>query len=160
MPGDQRVALKSVTPVFSPELASGRVRTSLRRDLTAALKAQDRVAIAALRSALAAIENAEAPAADQAGLATADSAHVAGSVVGLGAAEVPRRQLTESDLRAIVEAEVQQRLVAATMVCPFDNTGGGRGVVGGRLSKACRPTAMFRRNMPGRLRSDAVSNPS
>jgi uncharacterized protein YqeY len=114
MPGDQRVALKSVAPVSPPELASGRVRTSLRRDLTAALKAQNRVAIAALRSALAAIENAEAPAADQVGLTTAASEHIAGSVVGLGAAEMPRRQLTESDLRAIVEAEVQQRLVAAT----------------------------------------------
>ncbi|HKS50953.1 MAG TPA: hypothetical protein VJS67_03700 [Pseudonocardiaceae bacterium] len=90
------------------------MRTSLRRDPTAALKAQDRVAIAALRSALAAIENAEAPAADQAGLATVDSEHIAGSIVGLGAAEAPRRQLTESDLRAIVETQVQQRLVAAT----------------------------------------------
>ena len=114
MPGDQRVALKSLAPVSSPELASGRVRTSLRRDPTAALKAQDRVAIAALWSALAAIENAEAPAADQAGLATVDSEHIAGSIVGLGAAEAPRRQLTESDLRAIVETQVQQRLVAAT----------------------------------------------
>jgi uncharacterized protein YqeY len=98
MPGDQRVALKSVAPVSSPESASGRVRTSLRRDLTAALKAQDRVAIATLRSALA----------------TADSEHIEGSVVGPGAAEAPRRQLTESDLRAIVETQVQQRLLAAT----------------------------------------------
>lgn len=67
MPGDQRVSLKSVAPVSSAELASGRVRTGLRRDLTTALKARDRVAIAALRSVLAAIENAEAPAIDQSG---------------------------------------------------------------------------------------------
>jgi uncharacterized protein len=113
MPGDQRVSLKSVAPVSSAELASGRVRTGLRRDLTTALKARDRVAIAALRSALAAIENAEAPAIDQSGSKAVQSEHLAGSVVGAGAAEVQRRQLTESELRAIVEAEVHERLVAA-----------------------------------------------
>ncbi|GAA5031790.1 hypothetical protein GCM10023317_82610 [Actinopolymorpha pittospori] len=36
------------------------MRASLRDDLTAAIKARDRVAITALRSALAAIDNAEA----------------------------------------------------------------------------------------------------
>jgi uncharacterized protein len=104
---------KSVALVCSAQLASGRVRTNLRRDLTAALKARDRVAIAALRSALAAIENAEAPSADQSGLTTVENEHIAGSVAGQGAAEVQRRHLTESDLRAIVETEVHERLVAA-----------------------------------------------
>jgi hypothetical protein len=36
------------------------MRTSLREGLKAALKARDRVAVAALRSALSAIDNAEA----------------------------------------------------------------------------------------------------
>jgi uncharacterized protein len=89
------------------------VRKILRRNLTAALKARDRVAIAALRSALAAIENAEAAPADHPMPRTIESEHIAGSVVGLGAAEVERRHLTEADLRAIVETEVHERSIAA-----------------------------------------------
>ncbi|MGH3094516.1 MAG: GatB/YqeY domain-containing protein [Streptosporangiales bacterium] len=81
------------------------MRTAMRRDLTAALKAIDRVTVSALRSALAAIDNAEAPPAGE---------HVAGYAVGPGAAEVQRRQLTEAGLRTIVEAEVRERSVAAS----------------------------------------------
>jgi uncharacterized protein YqeY len=88
------------------------VRKILRRDLTAALKARDRVAIAALRSALAAIENADAAPADHPIPRTVESEHIAGSVVGLGA-EVEPRHLTEPDLRAIVETEVHERSIAA-----------------------------------------------
>lgn len=78
----------------------------MRRDLTAALKARDHVTVSALRSALAAIDNAEAP--------PAESQHVAAPAVGPGAAEVQRRHLTESDLRTIVEAEVRERSAAAS----------------------------------------------
>ncbi|WP_028933767.1 GatB/YqeY domain-containing protein [Pseudonocardia spinosispora] len=81
------------------------MRTVLRQDLTSAIKARDRVAITALRSALAAIENAEA--ADNTAPSPSGNAHFAGSVAG--GAEVPRRVLTEHDVRAIVEAEVQER---------------------------------------------------
>jgi hypothetical protein len=38
---------------------------------------------------------------------------VAGSVAGLGAAEVPRRELTESQAAAIVRAEIADRTAAA-----------------------------------------------
>lgn len=89
------------------------MRDILRRDLAIALKARDRVAIAALRSTLAAIENAEAPPAHQPAPGAVGSEHVAGSVAGLGAAEVERRQLTEDDLRGIVRAEVDERAAAA-----------------------------------------------
>jgi len=89
------------------------MRTILRRDLTTALKTRDHVAISALRSALAAIENAAAPPADSLGPRSAKSEHIAGSVVGQGAAEVERLHLTEPDLRAIVEAEVHERSAAA-----------------------------------------------
>lgn len=94
-------------------LVSGPMRTDLRRDLTVALKARDRVAVTALRSALAAIDNAEAVADDRLGRGIAGHGHVAGSAVGVGAAEVERRELTEADLRAIVSEEVQDRSVAA-----------------------------------------------
>ncbi len=89
------------------------MRTDLRRDLTAALKARDRVAVTALRSALAAIENAEALPVDHAVQGAGEHEHVAGSAVGLGAGDAERRELTEADVRAVVEAEVHERSMAA-----------------------------------------------
>ena len=93
------------------------MRTTLRRDLTAALKARDRVAVAALRSAIAALENAEAVPTDQATDTaidpTAGNEHVAGAPVGLGVTEADRRDLTESDVRSILAAEVRDRTTAA-----------------------------------------------
>lgn len=89
------------------------MRTTLRRDLTAALKARDSVAVAAIRSALAAIDNAEAPPADGAGPRTVEGEHIAGSAAGLGATEVEPLHLTRADLRAIVETEMRERSDAA-----------------------------------------------
>ncbi|GAB2982664.1 GatB/YqeY domain-containing protein [Amycolatopsis acidiphila] len=89
------------------------MRTSLRDDLTAALKARDRVAVTALRSALAAIDNAEAVPVDSASDSVTGNEHVAGAATGLGAAEAERRHLTEADLPSIVENEVQERSAAA-----------------------------------------------
>lgn len=89
------------------------VRNRLRLDLTAALKARDVVAVAALRSALAAVENAEAV--EVAGVAEPEvgNEHVAGSMAGLGAAEVARRVLTSADVQAILNAHVDEQLSAA-----------------------------------------------
>lgn len=89
------------------------MRARLRDDLTAALKARDRVAVTALRSALAAIDNAEAVPADLPLNTVSGNEHVAGAAAGLGAAEAERRHLTESDLRSIVEKEIRERSVAA-----------------------------------------------
>jgi uncharacterized protein YqeY len=99
---------------------------ALRDELTArlrtAIKERDRPVAAALRTALGAISNAEAiPVEARSNTSTATSAHVAGTVAGLGAAEALRRELHEDDLRAIVE---QQR---AELV---DHAG--------RLAHACR----------------------
>ena len=81
------------------------------RILTAALRARDGVAVSALRSALAAIENAGAV--DPAQAPQADSGPIAGAVAGLGAGEVPRRSLGPDELRALVGAEVEHRRTAA-----------------------------------------------
>lgn len=89
------------------------MRASLRDDLKAALKTRDRVAISALRSALSAIENAEAVPADRPSAGVAESEHVAGAAAGLGAAEAERRHLTDADLRSILEGEVRERSAAA-----------------------------------------------
>lgn len=92
---------------------------TLRAALVPAMRAKDTVAVSALRSALAAIANAEAV--DQTvvpdeGRTAATSPHVAGALVGLGAGEVARRQLSDDDVRRIVVAEVDGREVdAATL---------------------------------------------
>jgi uncharacterized protein YqeY len=94
-----------------PPDAASLLHTRLRRALPPALKARDQAAVAALRSALAAIDNAqavEAPPAPRSG------GVVAGAVTGLAAGDVPRRRLSESDIAAIVRAEVADRRVAAT----------------------------------------------
>ncbi len=75
----------------------------LRAALTAAMKARDETATAALRSALSAIGNAEAV--DGAVGQPGDSP-IAGAVSGLGAGDVPRQLLTEHDVAAVVLAEV------------------------------------------------------
>ncbi|WP_447006598.1 GatB/YqeY domain-containing protein [Saccharothrix isguenensis] len=89
------------------------MRANLRGDLKAALKCRDAIAVAALRSALAAIENAEAVPAGHQSDAVEGSEHFAGAASGLGAAEAERRHLTEADLRSIVENEIRERGVAA-----------------------------------------------
>jgi uncharacterized protein len=81
----------------------------LRDALRAAIKARDRVAVSALRSALAAIENAEAvegTGAARRGLAIEQSP-------GLGGAEVRRLDLAEADVIRIVRAEIADREAAA-----------------------------------------------
>lgn len=88
------------------------MRDILREDLKTALKNRDRGAANALRSALSAIDNAEAVAVDQPVVAGGGE-HVAGSTVGLGSGEVERRQLSEAEVRAIVENEVLERTSAA-----------------------------------------------
>ncbi len=83
------------------------LRAALRRDLTAAMKARDPDAVAVLRTAIAAIDNAEAVAAPGTAPA-ATSVHVAGARAGLGAAEVPRRQLAGDELRAILRDQLAE----------------------------------------------------
>ena len=90
----------------------------LRSELTAALSSGDRVAVAALRSALAAIGNAEAV--DPATEATAAvppvarSEHFVGARDGLRASEVTRKRLTAADIRQIVSTEIAERQSAAS----------------------------------------------
>jgi uncharacterized protein YqeY len=125
----------------------------LRRALVDAMKARDSVAVSALRSALAAIENAEAvDAADgaPAGAGDADGdTHVAGSVVGLGAGEVSRRTLTPAEVVATVRAELDERLAAAVEYQRLgrrehaERLRGEAGVLSRQLAKdpAAEPTA-------------------
>ena len=113
------------------------LRDRLRRALPAAMKARDRPAVTALRSALAAIDNAEAYDPDEAlaegsydvlepaGWEPADPdaedvdvphPGFAGTVAGVGATEVERRSLTPRQVEGIVRAEIETREVAATVL--------------------------------------------
>jgi hypothetical protein len=84
------------------------LRTRLRGDLRAAMKAQRRDEMAALRALIAAIDNAESVE-DASSPPLSSSAHVAGAVQGLGAADAARRSLSEHDLQRIIEAELWER---------------------------------------------------
>lgn len=87
------------------------LRERLRSALPAAMKRRDAAAVAALRSALAAVDNAEAV--DDAPPPPDGHADLAGSVAGVGATEVPRRALTADEIAALVRAEVEEREAAA-----------------------------------------------
>jgi uncharacterized protein len=82
------------------------------------MKARDRRAVAALRSTLAAIDNAEAveaeaPDAAAGGEDPAAESAIAGAALGVGAAEVERRTLIAAETQAIVGREVAERESAA-----------------------------------------------
>jgi uncharacterized protein YqeY len=89
------------------------VRERLRQALGVAMRERDTVAVAALRSALGAIDNAEAV--DPAHRTAPAPSHprLAGTVAGVGAGEVPRRELAEPEQEAVVRAEVADREAAA-----------------------------------------------
>ncbi len=111
----------SITPATSapgPSAKSGSakpgsvtpLRRRLRDALTGAIKTRDKVAVAVLRSALAAIDNAEAverPESADRGLAFEQLR------IGAGSAEAARRELTEAQIERIVRGELAERESAA-----------------------------------------------
>jgi uncharacterized protein len=92
---------------------AGDVRQRLDLALRQALKARDKVAAAALRSALAAISNAEAVTPGSVQPHGAQSPHVAGTSAGLGAAEAARRSLSDREIAEIIRGEITERETAA-----------------------------------------------
>ena len=79
------------------------------------MRARDRQTAGAIRSALAALENAEAVPVGSEGSPMTMSEHVAGGTVGVGTGEMRRRVLSPDAERALVEREVAEiRLSAAT----------------------------------------------
>ena len=85
------------------------LRERLRRTLRDALRARDAVAAGALRSAIAAIDNAEAvPGGSEGWLSTNPM-----GAAGLGATEVARRELSAEEMLRIVLAEAADRRAAA-----------------------------------------------
>ena len=87
-------------------------RAALRADLVRAMKAKEAVAVRALRSALAALDNAEAVTIADDGPAVV-SEHIAGGQVGLGVGEIARKELTAAEVQQMLRAEIDERLAAA-----------------------------------------------
>jgi uncharacterized protein YqeY len=83
------------------------MKARLRADLVAAMKSKRPVEAKVLRTLVAAIDNAEAPAADPGGTAM-DHHHFHSR-----SAEVERRLLSRSAVRAVLLAEVDERERAA-----------------------------------------------
>ena len=93
-------------------MTSSPVRVALRQRLSTALRERDKPVAATMRSAIAALENAEAaPAAP--GVTPATSRHVAGAAIGVGAAEAERLALDDETESAILRGEVDSLLEAA-----------------------------------------------
>jgi uncharacterized protein YqeY len=96
---------------------SSNVRNRLQAALPVALKKRDVVRVSALRATLAALDNAEAPPAEE---------HEPGSLaleltpVGPGAREVARRELSDDDVERLVRAEIDERRAAAAV---YERTG-------------------------------------
>ena len=84
------------------------LRDALRARLTSAMRARDRQTAGAMRSVLAALENAEAVPVTAHDGPAAMSEHVAGGSAGLGAGEASRRSLSPDDERAVVGREVAE----------------------------------------------------
>jgi uncharacterized protein len=103
--------------VTSPQTATpdggSDIRSRLAQALRAAMRDRDQAATAAVRSALAAIANAETVDPGTQPPATG-SLHFAGAAAGLGATEAPRKVLTEAEIRQIVNTEIADRQGAAS----------------------------------------------
>lgn len=87
------------------------MRQRLQEALRESLRSRDQHAAAALRSALGAIDNAEAVSGGQ--VSETGNRDVAKARLGVGVAEVNRRELSPMELAAILRNEVDERLAAA-----------------------------------------------
>jgi uncharacterized protein YqeY len=106
----------STTRPSTPEPSMAKpvpLRDRLRDALAVAIKGRDRVSTSVLRATLGAIENAEAVPADRAAAGGSVSLAIERTPVGVGAAEVARRVLTEDDVRTVMRAELAERAAAA-----------------------------------------------
>lgn len=88
------------------------LRLRMRQALPEAMRARDKAAVSALRSTLAALDNAEAVPVDGT-VAAAHGPAIEQTPRGAGATEAARRELTEHEVADIVRAEADERLQAA-----------------------------------------------
>lgn len=90
------------------------LRTRLRRDLTVAMKERRHEKVGALRTLIAAIDNAQAIiVADDA--PALDAEPIAGSRHGIGSTDAERATLDADDVHAIVRAQIDEYLADAEL---------------------------------------------
>jgi uncharacterized protein YqeY len=102
------------------------LRTLLQSALLPAMRAGDTDTVAVVRSALAAIANAEAVPAPT--TSPGGEGPVAGAATGVGSTEAPRRELSLDEVREVVERERRERIDAAEQ-----SEAGGLGAYAARL---------------------------
>lgn len=83
---------------------------TIKADLIAAMKAKEALDVSALRSLLARISNAEAVPAAQTTIET--TSRIAGAGSGVGSTEAPRKQLSITEIREIIQDEIQEMQAA------------------------------------------------
>lgn len=104
-------------------MTTSNVRPELKTRLTSAMRERDRAVASAIRSALAALDNAEAvPVASVAGPADGASEHVATANVGVGSSDAPRRELSAAEEREVVSGEVAELRSAAQELAALGST--------------------------------------
>jgi len=91
------------------------VEERMRRALPAAIKARDEATVSALRSTIAAIENAGAVVTPETPtpVTVIGTGEIAGAASGVGASEVARRELSDAEIALIVRGEITERHEAA-----------------------------------------------
>ncbi|HZP54660.1 hypothetical protein [Actinocrinis sp.] len=110
MPTDSITAAASKPGNSRKPGSSAPLRQRLRDALSGAIKARDKVAVAALRSTLAAIDNAEAVQVPQ---RAGEQLAIEQLRIGVGSAQAARRELTEAQIERIVRGELAEREAAA-----------------------------------------------
>ncbi len=96
------------------------IRDRLRNGLKVAMKERDMATVRVVRSALGAIDNAEAVDATVAPQQIDDESPIAGAVAGAGSTEIRRRTLTDAEIADVLRAEIADRTDAAE---EYDATG-------------------------------------
>lgn len=92
------------------------LRAVLRGRLKSAMRARDKRTAGAMRTVIAALENAEAVPLESTGTPVTSSEHIAGTGFGLGVGEASRRALSADEERALVAREVAElRLSSAAL---------------------------------------------
>lgn len=91
------------------------IRTRLAADLQRAMKDKNLSAVQALRSLMAALDNAEAVAV-AAPAVMPMAGGIAGATEGVGSTEVARRALAEEEVREIIRREIDEMAGAAALL--------------------------------------------
>lgn len=105
------------------------IEEGLQAELAAAMRRRDTAVVAVLRSASAALANAQSRPPDTSTPVPDGTAHVAGASAGLRSTEVPRLVLDEDERRAILSdeaAELAGHVDRLTRLCRLDEADGAR----------------------------------